>query len=128
MSGEFLLYQAPDGSSRIQVRFEDRTLWLTRQHLADVYESAHQNISQHIRVIYAESQLIEAATCKPYLQVRGEAGLQVRRTLKHHKLDAIIAIGYRFRSHRGTQLRRWATETLKAAPVNRTIASRAGFS
>ena len=53
MSGEFLLYQAPDGSSRIQVRLEDRTLWLTRQRLADVYESTHQNITQHIRVIYA---------------------------------------------------------------------------
>ena len=71
---------------------------------------------------------MEAATCKPYLQVRDEAGLQVRRTLKHHNLDAVIAIGYRVRSHRGTQLRRWATQTLKAAPVDRAIVSRAGFS
>ncbi len=113
MSGEFLLYQAPDGSARIQVRLEDRTLWLTQQQLADLYESTPQNITQHIRAIYLESELAEAATCKPYLQVRSEAGRQVSRSLKHYNLDVVIAIGYRVRSHRGTQLRRWATDTLK---------------
>ena len=113
MSGEFLLYQAPDGSSRIQVRLEDRTLWLTQQQLADLYESTPQNITQHIRAIYTESELIEAATCKPYLQVRDEAGRQVSRSLKHYNLDVVIAIGYRVRSHRGTQFRRWATDTLR---------------
>ena len=74
MSEEFLLYQAPDGSSRIQVRLEGFTLWLTQQQLADLYESTPQNITQHIRAIYTESELIEAATCKSYLQVRAEAG------------------------------------------------------
>ena len=67
MSEAILLYQAPDGSSRIQVQLEGRTLWLTQQQLADLYESTPQNITQHIRAIYAESELIEAATCKPYL-------------------------------------------------------------
>ena len=113
MSEEFLLYQAPDGSSRIQVRLGGRTLWLTQQQLADLYESTPQNITQHIRAIYAESELIEAATCKPYLQVRDEAGRQVSRSLKHYNLDVVIAIGYRVRSHRGTQFRRWATDTLR---------------
>ena len=113
MSGEFLLYQAADGSARIQVRLEDRTLWLTQQQLADLYESTSQNITQHIRAIYAENELTEAATCKPYLQVRSEAGRQVSRSLKHYNLDVVIAIGYRVRSHRGTQFRRWATGTLK---------------
>ena len=113
MSGEFLLYQAPDGSARIQVRLEDRTLWLTQQQLADLYESTPQNITQHIRAIYLESELAEAATCKPYLQVRSEAGRQVSRSLKHYNLDVVIAIGYRVRSHRGTQFRRWATDTLR---------------
>ena len=128
MSEEFLLYQAPDGSSRFQVRLEGRTLWLTQQQLADLYESTPQNITQHIRAIYAGSELIDAATCKPYLRVRDEAGRQVSRSLKHYNLDVVIAIGYRVRSHRGTQFRRWATETLKAAPVDCAIASRAGFS
>ena len=79
MSEEFLLYQAPDGSSRIQMRLEDRTLWLTQQQLADLYESMSQNITQHIRVNYAESESMEAATCKPDLQVRAEAGRQITR-------------------------------------------------
>ncbi len=109
MSGEFLLYQAPDGSARIQVRLEDRTLWLTQQQLADLYQGTPQNITQHIRAIYAEGELTEAATCKPYLQVRAEAGRQVSRSLKHYNLDVIIAVGYRVRSHRGTQFRIWAT-------------------
>lgn len=113
MSGEFLLYQAPDGSARIQVRLEDRTLWLTQQQLADLYQGTPQNITQHIRAIYAEGELTEAATCKPYLQVRAEAGRQVSRSLKHYNLDVVIAVGYRVRSHRGAQFRRWATNTLK---------------
>lgn len=113
MSGEFLLYQAPDGSARIQVRLEDRTLWLTQQQLADLYQGTPQNITQHIRAIYSEGELTEAATCKPYLQVRAEAGRQVSRSLKHYNLDVVIAVGYRVRSHRGAQFRRWATNTLK---------------
>ena len=68
---------------------QDRTLWLTKQQLADLYESTPQNITQHIRAIYAENELIEAATCKPYLQVRDEAGRQVSRSLKHYNLDEI---------------------------------------
>ena len=73
MSGEFLLYQAPSGRSRTQVRLEDRTHWLTQQQLADLYESTPQNINQHIRASYTEGELMEAATCKSYLQARDEA-------------------------------------------------------
>ena len=87
MSEEFLHYQIPDGTSRFQVRLEGRTLWLTQQQLADLYESTPQNITQHVHAIYAESELIEEAVCKPYLQVRDEAGRQVRRSLKHYKSD-----------------------------------------
>ena len=79
MSEESLLYQTPDGSSRIQVRLEGRALRVTQQQLAGLCESTPQNINQHIRTIYAGSELIEAATCKPYLQVRAEAGRQVSR-------------------------------------------------
>ena len=99
--------------ARIHVRLEGRTLWLTQQQLAELYESTPQNITQHIRAIYAESELIEAATCKPYLQIRDEAGRQVSRSLKHYNLNVVIAVGYRVRSHRGTQFRRWATDTLR---------------
>lgn len=111
--GEFLLYQTEDAQTRIQVRFAENGLWLTQQQLADLYQSSSQNITQHIRAIYSEGELSEAATCKPYLQVRQEGARQISRSLKHYNLDMVLAIGYRVRSHRGTQFRRWATAQLK---------------
>jgi len=76
--GEFLLYQTEDAKTRVQVRFvEAGDLWLTQQQLADLYQSSPQNITQHIRTIYQSGELQEAATCKPYLQVRQERGRQV---------------------------------------------------
>lgn len=113
MSGEFLLYQTEDARSRIQVRLDEGTVWLTQQQLADLYQSSPQNITQLIRAIYVEGELTEAATCKPYLQVRQEGARQVSRSLKHYNLELVLAVGYRVRSHRGVQFRRWATETLK---------------
>ncbi|MDO8729496.1 MAG: virulence RhuM family protein [bacterium] len=112
--GEFLLYQTEDATTRIQVRFSDNGLWLTQQQLSDLYQSTPQNMTQHIRAIYADGELLEEATCKPYLQVRHESGRQVNRSLKHYNLDMVLAIGYRVRSHRGAQFRRWATDTLKS--------------
>lgn len=76
MSGEFLLYQAEDARTYIQVRFQEGGLWLTQQQLADLYQSTPQNITQHIRAIYEAGELREEATCKPYLQVRQERGRQ----------------------------------------------------
>lgn len=111
--GELVLYQAPDGQARLQVRLSGGTLWLTQQQLAELYQSTPQNITQHIRAIYADLELTEAATCKPYLQVRAEGARNVSRSLKHYNLDVVLAVGYRVRSHRGVQFRQWATETLK---------------
>ena len=112
--GEFLLYQTEDVQTQIQVRLQDGGLWLTQQQLADLYQSTPQNITQHVRAIYATGELQEAATCKPYLQVRQERGRQVSRSLKHYNLDMVLAVGYRVKSHRGTQFRRWATKQLKS--------------
>lgn len=112
--GEFLLYQAEDARTYIQVRFQEGGLWLTQQQLADLYQSTPQNITQHVRAIYETGELREEATCKPYLQVRQERGRQVSRSLKHYNLEMVLAIGYRVKSHRGTQFRRWATEQLKS--------------
>lgn len=111
--GEFLLYQTEDAQTRVQVRLEAGDVWLTQQQLADLYQSSPQNITQHIRAIYESGELTEEATCKPYLQVRQERGRQVSRSLKHYNLEVALAIGYRAKSHRGTQFRRWATEHLK---------------
>ena len=112
--GELVLYQAPDGQARLQVRLSGGTLWLTQQQLADLYQSTPQNITQHIRAIYADGELLESATCKPYLQVRAEGARDVRRNLKHYNL----AVGYRVRSHRGVQFRQWATNVLKGYLVS----------
>lgn len=111
--GEFLLYQTEDAQTRVQVRFQDSGIWLTQAQLAELYQCSSQNITQHIRAIYESGELLEQATCKPYLQVRQERGRQVSRSLKHYNLEMVLAVGYRAKSHRGTQFRRWATEQLK---------------
>lgn len=112
--GEFLLYQTEDAQTRVQVRFQDNGIWLTQAQLAELYQCSSQNITQHIRAIYESGELVEGASCKPYLQVRQERGRQVSRSLKHYNLDVVLAVGYRARSHRGTQFRRWATEQLRS--------------
>jgi hypothetical protein len=89
------------------------TVWLTQAALAELFQTTPQNITLHLRNIYAEKELEPAATCKDYLQVRHEGERAVQRALKHYNLDAILAVGYRVRSHRGTQFRRWATERLR---------------
>ncbi|MCC9641670.1 virulence RhuM family protein [Rhodopirellula sp. JC740] len=111
--GEFLLYQTDDGSTRIEVRMAADTVWLTQKDMAELFQTTPQNITQHLASIYEEGELTESATCKEYLQVRSEGKRQVERSLKHYNLDVIISIGYRVRSHRGTQFRIWATQRLR---------------
>jgi hypothetical protein len=110
---DILMYQAEDGKTRIDVLLEDETVWLTQASMAELFQITPQNITMHIKSIYDEGELIELATCKEYLQVRKEGSRQVKRKLKHYNLEMIIAVGYRVRSHRGTQFRRWATERLR---------------
>jgi hypothetical protein len=107
-----ILYQTEDGQTRIQCRFEEDSLWLTQSQLAELFETTPQNITLHLKAIYQEAELAEAATCKDYLQVRAEGARSVSRQLKHYNLSAIIAVGFRVRSHRGTQFRQWATARL----------------
>lgn len=111
-TSDIILYQTEDGKSRIQVQLEDGTVWLTQAQMAELFQTTPQNITLHLRSIFAERELLEEATCKDYLQVRREGSRDVRRALKHYNLDAVLAVGYRVRSHRGTQFRQWATERL----------------
>jgi hypothetical protein len=111
-SSEFILYQTEDGSTRIECRFEDETVWLTQAALAELYQTTPQNITQHVAAIYKEAELVEEATCKFFSQVRAEGQREVERALKHYSLPVILAVGYRVRSHRGTQFRQWATARL----------------
>jgi len=109
---EFILYQTEDGRTRIQCRFENETIWLTQAQIADLFQTTPQNVTLHLKAIFAEGELSEAATCKDYLQVRSEGNREVSRNLRHYRLEAILAVGFRVRSHRGTQFRQWATARL----------------
>lgn len=107
-----LIYQTEEGNTKIDVRLENETVWMTQKAIAELYQTSPQNITLHIKNIYEEGELKEEATCKYYLQVQDEGSRQVKRKAKHYNLEMIIAIGYRVRSHRGTQFRQWATERL----------------
>jgi hypothetical protein len=109
---ELILYQTEDRSTRIDVRLADGTAWLTQAQMAELFQTTPQNITLHLKSIYAQGELIEEATCKSYLQVRREGERDVRRNLRHYNLEAIIAVGYRVESARGTQFRQWATARL----------------
>jgi len=113
LGGEFLLYLTEDGRTKIQVRLEEESVWLTQSQMAELFQTTSQNITLHIRSIYQDNELAEFATCKDYLQVRQEGMRQVERRLKHYNLDVIISVGYRVKSLRGTQFRIWATQRLR---------------
>lgn len=110
---DILIYQTEDGRTRIDVRLMDETVWLTQAAMAELFQTTPQNVTQHLRNIYAERELLEKATCKEFLQVQNEGKRRVKRSLKFYNLDAILSVGYRVRSHRGNQFRRWATERLR---------------
>ncbi len=109
---EIVLYQTEDGRTRIQCRLENDTIWLTQALIAELFQVTPQNVTLHLKSIYEEGELDESATCKDYLQVRTEGGREVSRNLRHYNLAAILAVGYRVRSRRGTQFRQWATARL----------------
>ena len=107
-----VLYQTEDGRTRIQCLFEDRTIWLSQVQIAELFQTSVANINLHLRSIYGEGELTEEATVKPYLIVRTEGSRQVSRDVLHYSLPVVLAVGYRVRSHRGTQFRQWATARL----------------
>ena len=110
---EILFYQSEDGTSRIEVRLEEGTVWLPQALIAELVQTTKQNISLHIRNIFDEGELQPEATVKEYLTVQQEGPRAVQRKVAYYNLDMILAIGYRVRSHRGTQFRVWATERLR---------------
>ena len=107
-----VLYQSEDGRTRIQCRFEDETIWLTQIQLAELFQTSVPNINIHLKAIYAEEELTEVATIKSRLIVQTEGSRNVSRPVRHYSLPAILAVGFRVRSTRGTQFRQWATARL----------------
>jgi hypothetical protein len=105
---EIILYQTEDGRTRIQCRFENETVWLTQALLAELFEIGVNTVNYHLKAIFAEGELHPEATIRYYRIVRAEGRREVTRDLEHYNLDAILAVGFRVRSHRGTQFRQWA--------------------
>ena len=107
-----ILYQTDDGQTRVECRFENESIWMTQALMAELFQVSPQNVTMHIKAIYEEGESDEEATCKDCLQVRHEGSREVARSLHHYSLPVILSVGYRVRSPRGTQFRRWATERL----------------
>ena len=108
-NSNFVLYQTDDGQTHIEVRLQDESVWLAQATLTELFQTSKQNISLHLKNIFAEEELAENRVVKEYFTTAAD-GKQYRT--KHYNLEAIIAVGYRVKSHRGTQFRRWATEHL----------------
>lgn len=111
-AGEFLLYETEDGRARVECRFDNDTLWLSQVLIASLFGKDVRTVSEHLRRIYADGELDPARTIRRFRIVRTEGGRRVARLIDHYSLDAILAVGYRVRSARGTQFRQWATARL----------------
>lgn len=111
--GEFLFYQTEDGRTRLQVRLEAETVWLTQAQMAELFQTTQQNVSLHLQNIFEEGELTPTATHKEFLSVRREGNRDVQRRLDYYNLDVVITVGYRVKSQRGTQFRIWATQRLR---------------
>ena len=110
---DLILYTTEDGRSQIKLRTENRTVWLTQLEMAELFDATKQNISLHLKNLFEDGELDMAATVKESLTVQIEGSREVQRTLTLYNLDAILAVGYRVRSPRGVQFRRWASTVLK---------------
>lgn len=109
---DIMIYEDKDGITRVNVKFIDEDIWLTKYHIADIYKTSRQNIEQHINNIYADKELNIEATCKNFLQVQKEGNRSVKRNIDHYNLDMIIALGYRVQSEVAVRFRIWATKRL----------------
>ena len=112
-TAEFLTFASQNEGNSIEVRFEENTLWLTQQLIAELFGTTKQNVSLHVQNIISDGELAADATVKDFLTVRQEGDRQVSRTLEYYNLDMIIAVGYRVNSKRATEFRQWATAILR---------------
>jgi len=108
--GQFLVYRAEDGRVQIEVRLENETVWLTQQHMADLFQSSKQNVGQHLKRIFEEGELTESSVVKNFFTTAAD-GKEYRTN--YYNLDAIISVGYRITSAVATRFRIWATQKLR---------------
>jgi hypothetical protein len=111
--GEFILYTTEDGRTRVECRFEEETLWLSQALMAELFDRDVRTINEHMQNIYEEGELASEATIRKFRIVRQEGSRSVARVIDHYSLEAILAVGFRVKSPRGTQFRRWANTRLQ---------------
>ena len=111
-ASDLILYQTEDGKTRIQCRFKDESLWLTQAQIADLFQKDVKTINEHLLNVYQDKELEEDSTIRKFRIVRIEGKREVAREISHYSLQAILAVGFRVRSQRGTQFRQWANERL----------------
>ena len=107
--GEVIVYESKDGEARVDVRFDQETVWLTQRQLAEVFHTPTDNVSLYLKDTYATGELEEAATTEDFSIVRLKGQGKGRRGIKHYNPDAIIFVGYRVHSKRAVRIRQWAT-------------------
>lgn len=112
-TGEFIVYRTEDGRTEVHLRLIDGSVWMTQEEIASLFNVSLGSISTHLKNIYEEGDLTRERTLQQFQRVRSEGDRDIRRTLNHYNLDAIMAVGYRVRGDRGSQFRAWATEVLK---------------
>jgi hypothetical protein len=109
---EIIIFEDPDAATPVQVTLDGDTVWLTQAQMAELFQVRPQNITMHLKRIYADSELTKEATCKDFLQVQLEGSRQVERQRKFYNLDTVISVGYRVNAKRGVRFRHWATQVL----------------
>ncbi|BBU79668.1 hypothetical protein EIMP300_10680 [Escherichia coli] len=107
------MFASGDGRVRVECRFESDTIWLSQAAMAELYDKDVRTINEHLINIFSEGELVQNSTIRKFRIVRQEGKRQVSREIDHYNLEAILAVGYRVRSPRGTQFRQWATQTLQ---------------
>ena len=112
-NNNIVIYQTDDGMTKIDVKLENETVWLSQQQMADLFNTSRTNIIEHINNIYEEEELDKNSTCQNFRQVRKEGNRNVTREIPFYNLDMIISLGYRVKSKVATNFRKWATERLK---------------
>ena len=112
-NGEIIIYQSPQGNTKIDVRLQNETVWLSQAQIADLFQTDRSSITKHIGNIFESGELDESATCAKFAQVQKEGRRSVSREVNYYNLDVIISAGYRVQSSIATRFRIWATQRLK---------------
>lgn len=124
---ELIIYEAPDGKVRVDVRLDHETVWLTQDQMSQLFGRERSVITKHIKNVFKEGELESASTCAKFAQVQTEGERTVTREIDHYNLDVIISVGYRVKSTQGTRFRQWATRVLRGYTFNQTRLAERGF-